>query len=301
MDEALQISVLKRWLLDDVAEFTRRKPLAWKRPIVATVQEMRIHRWPAVFFGGTLRSILLGRLLKGRIGRPRDIDIVVGGPSVGELEKQFESHVVRKTRFGGLHLRRAQWEFDIWPVSETYAFRNNHSEHAEFRELPFTTFFNLEAIAVDVWAAPGYHRNLYTANDSFFTGILRQEIEINKEDNPYPELCFIRSLVLAASLRWKIGPRLLQYLAKIGPQISKRDLESVQMKHYGRIELPSKILLGALSSIRQFTETDPFHAFRPFFSDQLTLWPEDASFIPRIRLRALSVDKKRCSITQNLL
>src|SRR5690606_10964052 len=119
-------------------------------PIVATVQELRGHHWPAVYFGGTLRSILLGRLAGEKEIRPRDIDIVVGDISLLELEAEFGAFTVRKTRFGGLHLKRARWEFDIWPVHETHAFKQLAKSQAVFEQLLHTTFFNLEAIAADV-------------------------------------------------------------------------------------------------------------------------------------------------------
>jgi hypothetical protein len=240
-------------------------------------------------------------LLGGPLGRPRDIDIVVGGPTVEELEAKFDAHVVRKTRFGGLHLRRSEWEFDIWPVQETYAFRTSKAQPADFSELPWTTFFNLEAVAVDVWAPPGVSRRIYTADDSFFTGLLRQQIEINNEANPFPELCVVRSLVLAASLKWKIGPRLLRYLAEIGTNLKAADLESIQYKHYGRVEVPSSDLIVALSSIRRAVLEQSNRPFSPFRQRQATLWPEEDSFLPRIRLRTLKMKRRHdaCSQTKS--
>ena len=208
MDEEHQIALLKSWLLEDVGRFSRSDHRKWKMPIVATVQELRGHHWPAVYFGGTLRSILLGRLTGEREIRPRDIDIVIGDITLSELEEEFGQFAVRKTRFGGLHLKRSKWEFDIWPVHETHAFKSVEKSQAVFEQLPRTTFFNLEAIAADVWAAPGTSRQLYSGDDAFFLGITRREIEVNNPDNPFPELCVVRTLVMAAALNWRIGSRL---------------------------------------------------------------------------------------------
>jgi hypothetical protein len=292
MDEELQIAVMKRWLVEDVASFSSHDGRFWKQPVADTIKEIREHGWRAVYFGGTLRSLLLGRLEYGQSGRPRDIDIVVGGPTVDEVASQFKAHVVRRTRFGGLHLKRFEWEFDVWPVDETYAFREGIVASPGFEELPRTTFFNLESIAIDVWAERGRPRNVYTADDSFFQGILRREIEINNESNPFPGLCVIRAFVLCASLSWHLGPRLVGYISKFGPNLTDSDVESIQMKHYGRVELSPKDFRNALNSVQKAAEGNPHGSFKPFLPAQMTFWPEEDTVSRRIGLRMLKLKQR---------
>ena len=213
----------------------------------------------------------------------------MSGPSTESVAAQFESHVVRRTRFGGLHLKRCQWEFDVWPVHETYAFRTGGHSSPSFEALPRTTFLNLEAIAVDVWAPAGKARKLYAADDAFFVGMLRQEIEINSVENPFPELCVIRSLVLAASLCWRLGPKLSSYVARVGPQLRDDQVVAIQIKHYGRIVLSVGSYRRALVAIRDAVDSGIGSGFCPFVPTQMTFWPEDDSPVRRISLRMMKV------------
>src|SRR4051812_48642791 len=63
------------------------------------------------------------------------------------------------------------------------------------KRLPETTFFNLEAIAVDVWPQIGKARSIYSGDDQFFEGIITRTLELNRPENPFPGLCIVRSLV----------------------------------------------------------------------------------------------------------
>ncbi|MEW4526704.1 hypothetical protein [Maioricimonas sp. JC845] len=199
------------------------------------LREIRETSTQAVLFGGTLRSLLISRLEHSRAGRPRDIDIVVSGTSIEGIRNKFRRQIARETRFGGLQLVHGEWQFDIWPLEKTWAFVADGVEAPDFSALPGTTFFNLEAVAVDVWPAPGQARNVYSGDNQFFHGILSRTLEINREHNPYPELCIVRAMVFADSLKFNIGPRLARYISTYGPDIPPRDLEAVQLAHYGTI------------------------------------------------------------------
>lgn len=222
-------------LLRDVAYLCRCRDGLWSEPIVRTLWDIRRASIQAVFFGGTLRSLLLSRLQNQRLGRPRDVDIVVAGTSLDALRERFRSFITRETRFGGLRLERMDWQFDVWPLHSTWAFLEDRTLRPCFSALPRTTFFNLEAIAVDVWGSPGRPRAIYSADDQFFEGILSQTIEINRQTNPFPSLCVVRALVMASSVRFAIGPRLAHYLVVNGSDLSDAELEEVQLKHYGQI------------------------------------------------------------------
>src|SRR5438128_121469 len=148
MDRALAISRLKDQLRQDVGALYRRDDREWSRPIVETLHHLRRSNVKAVFFGGTLRALLLARLQQGRFGRPRDLDIVVSGASLDELRERFQHSVRRETRFGGLQLECMNWQFDIWPLEHTWAFQTQPELIPQFAALPLTTFFNLEAVAV---------------------------------------------------------------------------------------------------------------------------------------------------------
>src|SRR5256885_8735122 len=98
MAENNKIEQLKWLLRREVALFCQHNDRKWKVGISNTIDEIRANNWSAVFFGGTLRSLLISRLIRNTLGRPRDIDIVVRGVALQDLEWQFEQYISRQTR-----------------------------------------------------------------------------------------------------------------------------------------------------------------------------------------------------------
>jgi len=284
MAEQLAIDDLKDLLRREVALFCQHDKRKWKSEIWKTIDELKTQKWPAVFFGGTLRSLLISRLARNRFGRPRDVDIVLSGIRLDDIRLQFDKYFSRETRFGGIQLLRNNWQLDLWPLDRTFAFHGTNTE-PQFDDLPGTTFLNIEAIAIDVWPHIGKGRVIYSGDDQFFKGILSHTIEVNNEDNPFPPLCVARSLVIASHLQWKIGPRLLKYIRNHGATLSDQEFEDVQRKHYGSIQLPGAIL----TRIKEFLSTAPYsngEAIELPLPKQLKLWSEDNS--PCFRLALLT-------------
>ena len=272
MDARLTVPALKRKLLEEVGSLCDRNGPTWKEPIVDVLQVLRDSNVQAVLFGGTLRSLLVSRIYQGRLGRPRDIDVVVSGASLSWLERRFHKIVARRTRFGGLQLRHGAWRFDVWPVGETWAFKHDRrSGPADFRGLPTTTTFNLEAIAVEVWSCNGGSRALFSHNDQFFDGILARTIELNRIDSPFPELTVVRALILACELQFDIGPRLVRYIRKVGAAMSEDVVERVQTAHYGHARMGSRTVHDLIATIAQ--RSSDGRTCRLPVMGQLQLWP----------------------------
>jgi hypothetical protein len=265
---------LKRKLLSEVALLYERDRRRWKAPIVQTVREIRETGVAAVFFGGTLRSLLISRLVNKKPGRPRDIDIVIAGATVEALKDRFRALIKRETRFGGLRLERMNWQFDVWPLDRTWAFLHDNAHTPAFALLPQTTFFNLEAIAVDVWARRGKTRSVYSGDDQFFEGVLTKTLELNRPENPFPGLCVIRSLVMAASLDYAIGPRLAAYLSENASAVGGGDFETIQREHYGGLRYDPESLRRWLDHIVEAHTRRPGERHRLPICRQGTLWPE---------------------------
>lgn len=251
MDVRLKVPDLKRKVVQEVGFLCRRNGFSWNAPVLEVLQDLRELNTQAVLFGGALRSLLVSRIYWGRPGRPRDIDLVVSGVSLSRLEEQFRKIVVRRTRFGGLRLKHGAWQFDVWPVGETWAFKRDRSNGASFAGLPATTAFNLEAIAVETWPRNGGSRSLFSDNDQFFDGILARTVELNRPDNPFPELTVIRALVLACELNFHIGPKLVEYIKRVGVSMSEEVVERVQVSHYGYARMQSSTLYGLIARIAE--------------------------------------------------
>lgn len=300
MDEKEQILFLKNALRKEISNFCRVGGGIGKEAISDTVQDIRKHKWDAVFFGGTLRSLLWSRVKEDSPGLPRDIDIVTRGASYSDLEKVFQPYIRRRTRFGGLKLLRSgstarsrEWEFDIWPLEETYAIKESGKKYPTFRDLPETTFFNVESIAVDVWSKKGRSRNIYSKDDQFFKGVINRTIEIINEDNPFPELCVVRSLVMASHLEWKVGPRLLRYLFNHGVQLSVVDFERIQEEHYGAVKLGGSVFKRAMEGVVDAIDREVKVAVELVLPSRLALWPEDEDHAHRLWIRSVaSISKK---------
>src|SRR5580765_5050606 len=109
--------------------FTSRARL--KAPLISALKRISQHKMSAFIFGGALRDLMV----QGSKAEPRDIDIVVDCSSLDRLENLFGDYLIRKTRFGGLHLNVRGWAVDIWPLSETWALRESLVKDRDFHSL----------------------------------------------------------------------------------------------------------------------------------------------------------------------
>jgi hypothetical protein len=242
------VELLKALLRREVELFCRRLDPLW-HDISHVVDAIQRNQWLAVFFGGTLRSLLMSRLVHGRPGRPRDVDIVIQGPPLEILRELFGSLISRETRFGGFHLHDSEWDFDVWPLERTWGIVQDRIAHPDFSNLPNTTFLNIEAAAIDIWPGTNGERQIYSGDDQFFKAIIDRVVEVNRVENPFPELCVVRSLVLVSELDFCIGRGLAHYVATHGPAISETELETVQHRHYGEVRVPGVILQEWIKSV----------------------------------------------------
>lgn len=284
-----EVRQLKSILRHEVALFCRNDGRKWKAAVVKTIRELRETRARAVFFGGTPRSLLTARLFLGRPGKPRDVDIVVQGVSVDQLQARFQPIMVRRTRFGGLKLGRMEWEFDVWPVESTWAFVTDGGVSPRIEGLPYTAMFNLEAVAVEVWPRKGSRREIYSGDDRFFEGILNEELELSREDTPYPELTVVRALILAASLDFRLGPRLLRFVAAHGAKRTVDELEAIQRQHYGTVRRSGSQLREWITMTIEAFARKPTSQFRIPMPRQASLWSSEPPVDELGRIRVFTI------------
>jgi hypothetical protein len=284
MEANISVSDLKRKLLAEVRTLFRPNGSAWKAPILEVLQDLKQTNVRAVLFGGTLRSLLVSRLFERRFGRPRDIDVVVLGAPLSELEKRFNGIISRHTRFGGLKLRNGCWHFDVWPLEETWAFTKDKVV-ARFEDLPSTTTFNLEAIAVEVWSKNGEPRALFSGHDQFFHGILSKTLELNRTDSPFPELTVVRAVIMASELGFRIGPRLGAYITEVATTLNETAIDEIQAHHYGYSRMTGHTLKEIVQVIsRRSLMQENIELPR---MGQLPLWETEPDTLPHINLHSL--------------
>jgi hypothetical protein len=221
LEKDLRIRVT-RFLASKASHFPNRQ-----RAIFSLTERIRKQNWEAVLFGGTLRDLMI----YGGSRSPRDVDIVIAGVVADQIESLFADCVVRRTRFGGLHLQYNGWMFDVWSLNDTWALRNSGQSRWGFQDLPKTTFLNVEAVAADLIPRPGKARHIHA--NGFFEAVSNRVLDINYEENPFPILCVVRTLITAARLQYSISPRLCRYLLHYGRSSSPEEMVDVQIKHYG--------------------------------------------------------------------
>jgi hypothetical protein len=203
---------------------------------------------PAVIFGGALRDLLVFSAL------PRDIDIVVRSRDLSPITSRFSKNIIRHTRFGGVRLGFGDWTFDVWPLHDTWAFRQKLVGPANFSNLPRTTFLDVEGIAAELNPRAGRTRHLY--EHRFLKAVSSRSIDINLEENPFPRLCVVRSLITAARLDYAISPRLQRYLLFHASEISSDEIRKLQIEHYGELKCDPDEMISWLRFIETRSTTD---------------------------------------------
>ncbi len=211
-----------------------------------TLQEIRDCGWPAFLCGGAIRDMLLSR---GQIV-PRDLDIIFGYVTMEEMSSLFADYGnKRRTRLGGLSLQIKDWTIDAWPLSETWAFKEKHVIWKGFADFPKTTFLDVEAVAVQLFSRKRQKRVVYSKG--FFEAILKKIIEINLEDNPYPALCIVKSLVVANRYKFALGPKLAKYIEYHAGRIEIEELLEIYKVRYGAMHLSADKLNFYMKAIRE--------------------------------------------------
>ncbi len=205
-----------------------------KSPLLTALRRITDKGLPAMLFGGSVRDVLL----KGPSTEPRDVDVVVDA-SLDDLTQLFKDILIRKTRFGGLHLNARGWKIDVWPLSQTWAFRELRVGSRDWESLTRTTFLNIEAVAVDISSRPGGRR---VRALGFFEGIKERTLDINLEENPFPELAAVRALITASTLNYGLSKRLARYVSYHLKMVPLEQLEKTQIAHYGWVRCEVEVM-----------------------------------------------------------
>jgi hypothetical protein len=124
-----------------------------------------------------------------------------------------------------------------------------------FLTLPQTTFLNVEAVAAELNPRATRSRRLFSCG--FFEGIATETIEINLEENPFPDLCVIRSLLTAARLGFAIGPKLAKYLVSRSEGMTRARINEIQVQHYGEAKSDPEEMMSWLAFVKQNRVSGP--------------------------------------------
>ena len=138
--------------------------------------------------GGVLREFRD----RGDIIELRDIDIIIDIRNKDYWKKTIDNFQYTLNNFGGYKLACSGLVVDIWPLNETWAYRNkiiNCKPEEYVEHLTDTVFLNVDAIVYDFNKDIWYDERYLKAMES---GIL----DIVLEENPQVSLNIIRAMVL---------------------------------------------------------------------------------------------------------
>ena len=187
------------------------------------------YNWRIFLFGGVPRSV---KLEKNHI-YVRDFDMVVADENFLEFKKLLNGYIVSRNRFGGLKLKIDGKSYDVWPLSSTWAFRENLIKMLGFSSLTETVFLNIDSIIFELVSKEGNPRKIYESG--FFRCLRNRQLDICLESNPFPELCAIRTLKLANETGYSLSKRLAEYVFEVVSAHSCEKIKKIQSNHYHRV------------------------------------------------------------------
>lgn len=157
---------------------------------------------PMAVFGGMLRDLAYTTASKFS----SDVDLVVSTEDASELARRLDALGAQRNRYGGSHLAGGTWSIDVWALKDTWAVREGYVAARGFADLIRTTFFNWDAIVLDLNSAE-FH---YTT--SYFDELAAGYLELNLEPNANPAGNVVRALRYLSTGRAIFGPRLTHYV-----------------------------------------------------------------------------------------
>ena len=193
-------------------------------------------------FGGVIVDFL------NKNSNHRDIDIVVESLTENQL-KELSKYQFQQNSFGGYKISIDNLIIDLWFLDKTWAFkRNNYLNLDLYKLLPSTSFFSSTAIIFSIKEKKLYYK------DSFRQFVENKKIDIIFEENPYPELCIVKSYQYYIQ-KFKFSTQLEEYIVKNFTR-SQSSLEQIQIKHYGFVKYSIEDLCEFYNKIKMNRKTE---------------------------------------------
>ena len=182
-------------------------------------------------FGGIIRDYFL----YDTPVKPRDIDLVISNFK-DDIRIFITPYIIKENQFGGFRLKISNNFYDIWPVEKTWTYRNNFRLEFDLNSyLPATSFFNLTAAVFSLKLQKFYYK------ESFTKALETKLLDIVNSENPFPELCIVKSFEYKTKFNMRLSKTLKIYINTYYPKV-KHSIVDVQKKHYGTIIFePEKI------------------------------------------------------------
>ena len=179
----------------------------------------------AWIFGGMLRDIGLF----GRDGFTSDIDIVFAGEreDLLHLLSHFHMEHFATNKLGGIRFRYRSLDFDIWCLSDTWAFKENIIPLENVESLLHTTLMSWDAVLYDV------HRGEILTPENYLHDLNNGYLELVLDVTPNETGSVVKILRTIYNKRVKtLGPGLSAFLHKTLLRYSYSALQHYELAHY---------------------------------------------------------------------
>lgn len=185
---------------------------------------------------------------KGAIQDLRDIDIIIDISRRSIWEGILETYRPKRNNFGGYKLVCSALIVDIWPLEETWAYREGYvvcRPEEYVQSLPETVFLSLDAIVYDFNGDIWY-------DEKYLDAMNRRVIDVVLEKNPRILLNILRAMVL----KKRYGMRFSDGLRKILREQMEQEsdlagkLLEIQEKRYRKEILSGEEIEKELEGLR---------------------------------------------------
>ncbi|EWH11919.1 hypothetical protein DS2_02008 [Catenovulum agarivorans DS-2] len=138
-------------------------------------------------FGGAIRDIAL----QGIGNFYGDLDFVVDCNSA-TLKRMMQTYAnsipVHFNKFGGYRLNCQKWYLDVWPLADTWAFKQQLVTYMGIESLLQTTILNWDAIVYNT------QTKQIICTDNYFDALNTGTLDLQLADNPNPLGAYVRIL-----------------------------------------------------------------------------------------------------------
>ena len=222
-----QLSVNKLRIEHNVCEYIRRSKE--RRPALHYILNLIRSNLPdSVIFGGIARDF---SIIRSIFTSPSDIDIVANAAN-DEIECVIRDFSPNQNKFGGFRFLFHGFVFDIWPLSETWAFRSDDWKYMhpkknnyDLLDLLETTFFNMDSIIFHLTK-----KKLFSSK-AFNDWIINFVMDINFIDNPNPRGMASRAMKRVIIYWFQLSYRLAEYVYKYSINMKLSQIENLLLKH----------------------------------------------------------------------
>ncbi|MEM6814168.1 MAG: hypothetical protein AAF600_07195 [Bacteroidota bacterium] len=255
-------------LRDRFREYLKNLPRTKNKKVIYSLfQKLKKLELDLYLFGGFPKDIYF----KKYKAIPRDIDLVVLQNNLNGLLDEFKDYRIEKSRFGGIKIKYEGIDVDIWPLAKTWAFENGNIPLSNVDSLSKTTFLNIESIAIELYPKENTRK---IVTDGFLDATKEKVLELNLQDNPFPELNIARALYSAKRLKYTFGPKLMEFISASLKRHDEDEILQIYERKYGITEREKQVYKKMLKSLKrnQTTTLKDYNTFINFKNQQFNLF-----------------------------